>query len=74
MGEPSHGSQGLLSGVFSYVSREVGSFVTNATGGVITVVRFIINCSLKISQFSTKFAEYWTSTSPTKTEETRQEG
>ncbi|KAL0574385.1 hypothetical protein V5O48_007560, partial [Marasmius crinis-equi] len=34
MGEP---SQGLFSGVFSYVTREVGSFVTNATGGVITV-------------------------------------
>ncbi|KAK7044204.1 hypothetical protein VNI00_007924 [Paramarasmius palmivorus] len=34
MGEP---SQGLFSGVLSYVSREVGSFVTNATGGVISV-------------------------------------
>ncbi|KAG7089817.1 hypothetical protein E1B28_011465 [Marasmius oreades] len=34
MGEP---SQGLFSGVFSLISREVGSFVTNATGGVISV-------------------------------------
>uniref|UniRef100_A0A0W0FIZ8 Uncharacterized protein n=1 Tax=Moniliophthora roreri TaxID=221103 RepID=A0A0W0FIZ8_MONRR len=30
-------SQGLFSGVLNYVSREVGSFVTNATGGVISV-------------------------------------
>jgi len=31
-------SSGLFSGVFNYVTKEVGSFVTNATGGVITVV------------------------------------
>ncbi|KAJ3861263.1 hypothetical protein EV359DRAFT_84491 [Lentinula novae-zelandiae] len=28
---------GLFSGVFNYVTAEVGSFITNATGGVITV-------------------------------------
>ncbi|THV02813.1 hypothetical protein K435DRAFT_321041 [Dendrothele bispora CBS 962.96] len=33
-------STGLFSGVLNYVTKEVGSFVTNATGGVITVVRY----------------------------------
>lgn len=32
-------STGLLSGVFSFVSREIESFVTNATGGTLAEVR-----------------------------------
>ena len=34
---------GLLSGVFSFVSREIESFVTSATGGEVRCFNFIIN-------------------------------
>lgn len=31
-------SSGILSGVFSFVSREIESFVTSATGGEVSVI------------------------------------
>jgi hypothetical protein len=33
---PQTSSQGLLSGVFSFVSREIECFVTSATGGEVS--------------------------------------
>ena len=39
MSETDPPSGGLVSSLFDVVSREVGSFITNATGGVVTVVR-----------------------------------
>jgi hypothetical protein len=45
MSETDPSSGGLVSSLLDAVSREVGSFITNATGGVVTVVRLLFeNC------------------------------
>lgn len=35
-------SSGLLSGVFNFVSREIESFVTTATGGEVSIVYLML--------------------------------